>query len=319
MTPIVSVIIPCYNSAAFLREAIDCALGQTCQCQEVIVVDDGSSDGSPAIMAEYGDRIRIVRQANAGLPAARNAGIAVASGRYLAFLDADDYWREDFLEKMLARIEAVAGNAIAYCGWQNVGLPASRCQPFVPPDYEAMPNKRLLLLEHPRWPVHASMVPRALAVAVGGFDPTLRSCEDFDFWLKTALDAKLMRVPEVLAFYRHHPGQMTKRRAENALYQLHVQQRFFQGHPAVRKALGRNTTRRIQFGELRKKAFECYWDRDLDCARTLFRQMIRAAYGHLADWKYMLPALLPLSLHKQVIRLLENPALSKPHNKAGKI
>ena len=89
MKPI-SVIIPCYNSGTHLAQAIDSVLAQTCPASEIIVVDDGSTDDSPAIMARYGDRIRVVRQANAGLPAARNAGIQAATGEWLAFLDADD-------------------------------------------------------------------------------------------------------------------------------------------------------------------------------------------------------------------------------------
>ena len=91
---LVSVIIPNYNYAHYLREAIDSALGQTYPHIEIIVVDDGSKDGSDEVIRSYGDRIRSVFQQNKGVSAARNAGVISGSGEYVAFLDADDSWRQ---------------------------------------------------------------------------------------------------------------------------------------------------------------------------------------------------------------------------------
>src|SRR2546423_7727277 len=95
MNVTVSVVVPAYNYARYLPQAIDSALGQTHPPLEVIVVDDGSTDDTPRVLDAYGDRIRAVRQANQGAGAARNAGIAVARGEYVAFLDSDDLWRPD--------------------------------------------------------------------------------------------------------------------------------------------------------------------------------------------------------------------------------
>src|SRR5690242_13247080 len=89
---LVSVIIPTYNGTAFLRETIDSALAQTYPAVEVIVVDDGSTDDTAAVIAEYGDRIKGIAQANSGTSAARNTGIRASSGDYIAFLDHDDLW-----------------------------------------------------------------------------------------------------------------------------------------------------------------------------------------------------------------------------------
>ena len=88
----ISVIIPTYNYARFLAEAIDSALGQSYAPLEIIVVDDGSTDATSEVLAAYGDRIRVLRQKNQGVAMARNAGIAAARGDYLAFLDSDDAW-----------------------------------------------------------------------------------------------------------------------------------------------------------------------------------------------------------------------------------
>ncbi|MBI3344765.1 MAG: glycosyltransferase [Gammaproteobacteria bacterium] len=306
-----SIIIPCFNGERFLAEAIDAALAQTYPRCEVIVVDDGSSDGSAAIMQKYAGRIRVVQQANAGLPAARNAGIRVSTGGYLAFLDADDYWRQDFIEKMVQALET-SGAAIAYCGWQNVGLPDGRGKPFIPPDYEHEQGKLERLVGGVRWPVHAALVRRHAVEAVGGFDPKWTSCEDFAFWIRAATRHALVRVPEVLAFYRHHGRQMTKNRALIAHNHWRVQREFLREHPEVEKRLGRRRIRELTHGEMLRKGYESYWQGDLETARAIFRTVMKTGYGAPGDWRYMLPALLPLPLHQALIRLMDRNKKEKP-------
>lgn len=300
---LVSVIIPCYNSAAFLSESIDSALGQSYADKEVIVVDDGSTDDSPRVMSGYGNAIRVVRQANAGLSAARNAGIRAAQGRYIAFLDADDYWAPSFLEKMVAAAEETQAG-IAYCGWQNVGLPGPRGQPFVPPDYETELDKSAVFFSNPRWPVHAALLRRDVLDLTGGFDPKWKACEDFALWIRVAPVFRLALVPEVLAFYRFHDGQMSKNRAGIAMNHLAVQIDYLHTTPAAARQLPRTMRRQLMYGRLLRSAFEAYWARDLQAARTLFRRVMRAGYGTPRDWMYMLPSLLPLPFHAALIRVL---------------
>jgi glycosyltransferase involved in cell wall biosynthesis len=296
----VSIIIPCYNGELFLTEALDAALAQRYSHFEVIVVDDGSTDGSAAILASYGARIRVVRQANAGLSAARNAGILASTGDYLAFLDADDYWRHDFLEKMMQALHA-SGAAIAYCGWQNVGLPGGRGEPFVPPDYE-QPDKLEKMLTGVRWPVHAAVTRRDVVISAGGFDPKWRTCEDFAFWIRAATQHRLARVADVLAFYRHHDGvQMTKNRALVAHNHWQVQRDFLTQNQAIANRFGYRHIRRMTHGELLKRGYACYWGNDLRAARSIFRTVMRMGYGGARDWKYMLPALLPLRWHQALL------------------
>lgn len=298
----VSIVIPCYNGERFLAEAIDAALAQTYAQCEVIVVDDGSTDGSATIMQKYAGRIRLVQQTNAGLPAARNAGIRASTGDYLAFLDADDYWSPDFIEKMVQGLE-FSGAAIAYCGWQNIGLPGGRGEPFVPPDYE-QPNKLETMITGVRWPVHAALTRRDVAMTTGGFDPKWSTCEDFAFWIRAATLHRLVRVAEVLAFYRHHDGvQMTKNLAVIAQNHWLVQRDFLAQHPDIANRLGRRHIRSITHGELLKRGYVCYWNRDLDAARSIFRTVMSVGYGSARDWKYMLPALLPLGWHQALLRM----------------
>ncbi|MEW5787687.1 MAG: glycosyltransferase [Pseudomonadota bacterium] len=307
----VSVIIPCYNGSRFLAESIDSALAQTYPDKEVIVVDDGSTDDSPGIMDGYGERIRVVRQANAGLPAARNAGIRVASGEAFAFLDADDWWDPQFLQRMVDALEGSAAG-IAYCGWRNVGLPSPRDRPYVPPDYEAMPDKLEKLVEGVGWPVHAALTRREVLFAAGLFNPQLKSCEDFALWIRAATRNRLVLVPEVLAFYRFHGNQMTSNRGRIALSHYGVQKTFLAENPRFVELFGADRIRAMTSGELLKRGYIAYWDRDLPAARAIFRQVMRDGYGRANDWKYMLPSLLPLAWHRTLIQLLERKPAANP-------
>ena len=120
--PKLSVILPCYNGEAFLARAMDSALQQSFRDLEIVLVDDGSKDGTPAICDDYAardDRVRVIHQANAGLSAARNAGMAIATGEYLAFLDADDWLVPDAYERMLRAMDEHDADC-ACCGYTHV-------------------------------------------------------------------------------------------------------------------------------------------------------------------------------------------------------
>jgi glycosyltransferase involved in cell wall biosynthesis len=114
--PLISVIIPVYNGEAFIARAVDSALAQDFSDFEVIVVDDGSTDSTGLILSKYGDKIRLVRQDNRGQPAALNRAAAIAHGEYLAFLDADDWWREDKLTLTHRALESQQTAVLAFSG-----------------------------------------------------------------------------------------------------------------------------------------------------------------------------------------------------------
>jgi glycosyltransferase involved in cell wall biosynthesis len=297
----ISVVIPCYNGRKYLAEAIDSALHQTHANKEVIVVDDGSTDDSAEIMAGYHGRIQVVQQKNQGLPAARNAGIRVSKGDLIAFLDADDWWAPTFLEKTA---HALSSNSavMAYSGWQNIGAPPPFHEPHIPEDYEqALPSKAIRLFRSTGWPVHAALTRRDAIFTAGLFNTKLDSCEDFDLWLRIALNQPIVRVPEVLAYYRFHPGQMTRNEAKNALMHYQVQQDFLCNHGDQLK-LAYPNIRALMTGELLKRGYRAYWSRNLTDARRIFRRVMLDRYGSLNDWKYMLPAWLPEALHQWLIR-----------------
>lgn len=306
MTPAVSIIMPCYNAVAHLSVSVGSVLAQTFSEWELIAVDDGSSDGTLEwLQAQTDPRIRVHSQANQGVSAARNAGLARACGRYVAFLDADDTWAADYLKKMLAMLHAHPDAVLAYCGWQNVGLPGGRGEPFVPPDYET-PAKAETLFSGCRWPIHAALVKREAVLAAGGFDPALKNAEDYALWLGVATAAPIVRVPEVLAFYHFHGGaQASGNRARAALQHWQAQQAYLATHPALCDVLGPSRIRELTSGELLKRGYACYWQRDLPASRQIFRAVMKQGYGTLADWKYMLPAWLPESWHRWLIGRLD--------------
>jgi glycosyltransferase involved in cell wall biosynthesis len=120
--PLISVIIPVYNGEAFIARAVDSALAQDFSDFEVIVVDDGSTDSTGLILSKYGDKIRLLRQDNRGQPAALNRAAAIAHGEYLAFLDADDWWREDKLTLTHRALEGHETAVLAFSGYRQLLL-----------------------------------------------------------------------------------------------------------------------------------------------------------------------------------------------------
>ncbi|MBW2661430.1 MAG: glycosyltransferase [Deltaproteobacteria bacterium] len=295
--------MPCFNAAPYLTKSLSSALGQTFKEIELIVVDDGSTDSSLQVLEGIRDpRLKIISQPNRGVCAARNRGLSEALGEHIAFLDADDAWHRECLTKLYAALRSHPGSVLAYCGWQNVGIEGRRGEPFVPPDYERL-DKAEIFLGGCRWPVHAALTRRSAIEQAGGFDERFPTSEDYYLWLKIATRHPIVLVPEVLAYYHFHEGcQATRDRLRTAFNHLLVQQEFLREQPGIIRELGHSRIRELTYGELLKRGYICYWDRDLAASRKIFRQLIKAGYGSLKDWKYMLPALLPSGLHRALIR-----------------
>lgn len=313
--PAVSIVMPCFNSLAHLPMSVSSVLAQTFDNWELIVVDDGSTDRSHEWLMTQGDhRLVVLQQTNQGVSAARNAGLALARGEFVAFLDADDSWAPNFLATMLAALAAQPQAALAYCGWQNVGIPGGRGQPFVPPEYET-PDKEEKLFAGCRWPIHAAMVRRLAITSAGGFNRTLKNAEDYALWLEIAAKAPIVRVPEVLAYYHFHgAGQASSNKPRAVEHLLTAQQAYVRTHPDFARRVGRAELRRLMYDNVLRAGFDCYWKRELVAARAIFRRAMRARYGSPRDWLYMLPALLPLAAHSRLIRFFED---DDQHNMQG--
>lgn len=305
MPPVVSVVMPCFNAQRHLPRSIASLQAQTCEDWQLIAIDDGSTDGTLNwLRAQTDPRIRVISQANAGVSAARNAGLAQCSGDYVAFLDADDTWAPDFMVRLRNSLSSQPAAVLAYCGWQNLGIEGARGEPFVPPDYDG-PGKTLALLEGCRWPIHACLTRRSAIKHAGGFENSLKIGEDYLLWMEVAAQGSILRVPEVLAFYHHHDGpQATDNQVLAALDTLRAKQIFLQRHPEIAHRLGRETVDDLLWGGLIAKGSELYWQGDIEAARPLFRKALLSGHGSPRDRIRMLPCLLPLPVHRLAAKLL---------------
>jgi len=305
-TSLISVIMPCYNGALFIADSISSVLEQTHTHLELIIVNDGSTDNSLAIINQFSDpRIILINQANSGVCRARNNALKAAKGDFIAFLDADDTWSKDCLERLYQAFIQTPETVIAYCGWQNIGLPAPKNIPFIPPDYEQL-NKQELLFEHCCWPIHATLTRRFAIEEMQGFDETLLTAEDFLLWLKIGIKYPITLVPHVLAYYHFHDGEQATDNIEKILINHWLaQQLFLTEYSEFKTRLGSKRIAQLMHGSLLHRGYECYWKRDLKSARTIFKKIMSTGYGSLTDWKYMLPALLPFSLHLALVKKMD--------------
>jgi glycosyltransferase involved in cell wall biosynthesis len=202
----VSVVIPTYNYGRFIEQAIGSVLGQTHLPSEIIVVDDGSTDETTAVVGGFGALVRCIREDHAGVCAARNRGVAESTSELIAFLDADDTWEPTNLEKQLARFETD----------EEIGLVHSALREFADETGETIRlcmaggedgmAESLLLWEGPMIvrPGGAVTVSRKAFNHVGGFDPRMKVGEDWDFCYRVARSFKVGFVAEPLVNYRIH-------------------------------------------------------------------------------------------------------------------
>lgn len=188
----VSVIIPTYNRASYVREAIDSVLNQTYKDIEIILVDDGSTDGTREVVQPYIDKrkIQYFYQENLGPSATRNAGLKLATGRYIKFLDSDDFLYPEQIERQVAdtKEEPDAVSISDFCVLKPNGTMTNM---------EIYLVKRELqfasFVESNRGVIHAFLTPKHLIDRVGGFDETLSNCEDLDLWIRILQEGAYMK------------------------------------------------------------------------------------------------------------------------------
>jgi glycosyltransferase involved in cell wall biosynthesis len=208
--PHVSVVIPAWNAAEFLPNAMDSVLAQSFDDFEVIVVNDGSPD-TPAlerVIAPYrGDsRVRYLVQENQGPSGARNTGVLAATGRYVAFLDADDWWTQAYLATHMEHVKTDPDLDLVYCDALLVGTSPLAGRTFM----ETSPSEGAVTLEslialRCNVPTTCTLARRDAIIGAGLFDPQLRRCEDFDLWLRmSAAGSRFGYHRSVLARHRYH-------------------------------------------------------------------------------------------------------------------
>ncbi len=205
MTARLSVVIPVWNSAATLADAIDSVVAQDGVETEIICVDDGSSDRSPEIMNRYGSRVAVLRQSNRGPAAARNLGAASSSGEYLLFLDADDFLKPRMLARCASALDAEPSAVLAYVDAAIIDRDKRVTRESSVAANRSRAPEMSDLLAH-IWPIVPStaVIRRTAFVAAGGFNERLRSCEDIHFWLLAREQGRFIFIPDVLVAKTEH-------------------------------------------------------------------------------------------------------------------
>ena len=273
----VSVIIPAYNAANFIEETVDSALAQTHHDLEVIVVNDGSTDDTGDRLRRYGSRIQVLELANGGVSRARNEGVAVATGSWLAFLDADDLWAPTKLEQQLTHRDA------PWCFTDRYNMGAYGA---LPKRYsESIPMRggdifEALMLDGNFITLSTVLLRRSVFEESSGFFPELHGTADFDLWLRIAERHPIAFCPEPLVSYRFHPGGMSNN------YLKMGRER----HQVITRALALDRGRRLDW-RTKRRIRATTWETNADDARRAGArgQALTDLARAVAVWPFRIP------------------------------
>lgn len=305
-SPLVTVLVCLYNGRKYVDEALNSVFAQRYGQYEIVVIDDGSTDGgAESVGRRYRDsRLTLVRQTHSGLNATRAASLAFGRGEYVAFLDQDDVWLPEKLERQIAIAAAVPEAALVFCdcvviderGRDQERL--SQRHPFNPSRLSGLEGHLELLRSGCFVSFSAALARRAAVVAAGGFNPSFRYAADYDLWLRVSRRHPIAFLDEPLAKYRVHPTQFTQRHPDIALRdQVTILDPLLRSdsYPAdVRIAIGDNL-----FGQHRV-AFRSY---------IAQRRLARAARVAIRMLRY--PDRVRDSLRHQVSLTLAGPLLER--------
>lgn len=308
-TPVVSVIIPAFNAAPFITATVESALGQSFRSIEVVVIDDGSSDGTAAQLRGIEDpRLIVIRQSNKGAPAALNKAIGMARGVFIAFLDHDDLWLESKIERHMAAFAQHPELTATFSWYGLIDEPGRRIHVGTP--HWRGPIEFRQLLEDFVIGCTSSLVMRREAILeAGGFDERFPRCHDFDLVLRVSLRRRgsICSIPEELTLYRRHSGQMSRDwRAMHGEWEALIEKmgRLAPRETAQVEALARSNVKRY---------YACLAYEEGDYAesaafiRGSFRAHPRAFLLDWRSWRVMAACcsgmLLPRSVHRRLERM----------------
>jgi len=223
----ISVIIPAYNAAKWLRAAVASVRGQTRPADEIIIVDDGSSDGTDLLCREFGADVRYVRRENGGLAAARNTGVAASFGEWLLFLDADDVLLPDALAALSATAaDSDAGVVYGFVLQRQADPTEARLhgRPYAVGKQPAPAKAHFWWTPIPT--AGCALIRRSLNEKVGGFDENFRQVEDAEYWLRCGVAAAFAHCNMVVLDKTYTPTSLGQQTAGSIWYRLQLQRKF---------------------------------------------------------------------------------------------
>jgi glycosyltransferase involved in cell wall biosynthesis len=263
--PKVTVVVPVYNGERFLRGSLDSVCAQTFQNFELLCVDDGSTDNSQAVLEQYGERIRVVRQNNSGQSAARNVGVTLANGQYIAFLDQDDLWYPSKLMNQVAALDADPGVVLVHCDFDRIDEGGRILQP------KAGISERSTALASPMGQLigEALIFPSAMMIRktayerIDGFYHELQGFEDFDLIARLKEQGRFVMLNDTGMAYRVHGQGFTR---AGGLHIIRSREKF------LRRMQELYRDHRSRQAILRRMLADCYSDWGLHEVRAGNRQ-----------------------------------------------
>lgn len=302
--PLVSAVIPTYNHGALVSEAVASALVQSWPQLEVIVVDDGSTDDTPARLARFGSRIAVIRQEHRGPAVARNAGIRAARGEWIAFLDSDDVWMPEKVARCVAALEGTRDAGVAYTAVRIHELDTGRKYPL--PQYTMSGNLALaLFLECKGVNTSTLVVRRAALDKVGLFDEAFFRAQDWDLMVRLAEQYDYVHVPEILTERRLHAASLSVTHHDlYKKYNLLVIQKALARRPDLYSDLASDSLSRAHF----RFGMAHYADYKMADARGEFRRSLRYRWNWKA-FNYLVRSHLPKALVRK-LRALRMASMS---------
>jgi glycosyltransferase involved in cell wall biosynthesis len=205
VAPLVSIVVPSYNHERYLRAAIDSILAQDYPRIELIVIDDGSTDGSPGILESYGRRFHWETQSNQGQVATLNKGWLMSRGDILGYLSADDLLLERAVSTAVRCLQENPDAALSYCDFNLIDPDSAVVRRVRAPEFDY--RRMVLEIECPPGP--GAFFRRTAFAKAGTWNPQLKQMLDYEYWLRLGLYGRFVRIPEVLAAYRVHPGSQS--------------------------------------------------------------------------------------------------------------
>jgi len=234
MNPLVSIVITTYNYADYLRTCLDSVLVQTYENYEIIVINDGSTDHTDEVIAPYlkNERIKYIKQKNAGQTVAKNNGIRQSSGDFIAFLDADDYWMAEKLKKQLSLFATDQELGVVYtlASWVDENDNPRKIN--APKPHRGWITNNMIIDNFV--PFSSALVKKECFDKAGNFDESLDMGIDWELWLRISKYFKFAYVDERLIAYRvGHPGQMSKKQEKRQQQADFISERFVKQNPGL--------------------------------------------------------------------------------------